>query len=102
MKLKKILLWGSGLLVTVAAGVFVAGYCWLYGWSWGSMPAAHSSFNPDEVQRLQKLDSYLIGTGVEHFRSEALKVNLMMSTLSHDLPGETSQWEDDPEKAFSW
>ncbi len=102
MKWKKAIIWGSGIVLAGLAGCAVWGYCWLYGWSWGSMPAAHSSFKPDEVQRLQKLDSYLTGTGVEHFRSEALKVDLMMSTLSHDLPGETSQWEDDPEKAFSW
>ena len=102
MKLKKILLWGSGLLVAVAAGVFVAGYCHLYSWSWGSLPAAHQSITPEELQQLQKLDNYLISDGVEQYRSASWEKIMWCYCAGTSLPGENDQWETDPEKVFSW
>lgn len=102
MKWKKSFLWLNGIILTGLAGSAICGYCWLYGWSWGDLPASHYSLKPDEVRLLQKLDSYLLGEGVEHFHAEAMEMALTMHTVAGDLPEETSQWEDDPEKAFSW
>ena len=71
MKWKRIFGWSAagvlGAVVLAAAG----GYCWLYSWSWGSLPTAHSSFSPEESLRLQRLDAYLTDQGRQDFIAAA-------------------------------
>ncbi len=95
MKWKRIFGWSAagvlGAVVLAAAG----GYCWLYSWSWGSLPTAHSSFSPEEALRLQRLDAYLTDQGRQDFIAAAKQwVNLSLQAAD--------DWEEDSSDNLDW
>lgn len=97
MKWKRIFGWSAagvlGAVVLAAAG----GYCWLYSWTWGSIPSAHNSFSPEEVVQLQRLDDYLTGQGRQDFTDAAWqRVQLSLQAagdLEEDSSGNLEWWE---------
>lgn len=95
MKWKRIFGWSAagvlGAVVLAAAG----GYCWLYSWSWGGMPTAHSSFSPEEALRLQRLDAYLTDQGRQDFIAAAKQwVDLSLQAAD--------DWEEDSSDNLDW
>lgn len=71
MKWKRIFGWTTASALGAAMLAAAVGYCWLYSWSWGSLPTAHSSFSPEESLRLQRLDAYLTDQGRQDFIAAA-------------------------------
>ena len=61
MRLRKIIKAASAASLGVSGLILLGGYAWLYGWKWGSAPAANSSMQAEEVRLL----SALLGTCVE-------------------------------------
>lgn len=76
MKLKKTISWVLGGTLGVLVLAALGGYCWLYSWTWGSVPPAHSGFAANEVVKLQALDAH-ITEKVPAAQRETIRQNIL-------------------------
>lgn len=70
MRLRKIIKAASAASLGVSGLILLGGYAWLYGWKWGSAPAANSSMQAEEVRLLQEFDTCLVSQAVQDNRAE--------------------------------